>query len=158
MLRQVAMRLDAWVTARNLEARAEGLLPFRACRIRVVGQQALLEARCGLELNLTNDLDVHADYEHAVEVEFRRLLREVGLELDPVGHAAWMPRETRYSTLLEGEWVTMQLADADAVLLSKARKAPEKNRALIVEFLAKGASERFLALAKRYDLDLERFL
>ena len=52
----------------------------------------------------------------------------------------------------------MQVADIDAVLLSKALKAPLKNRALIVEYVAAGASERFYALAARYGLDLEQFL
>lgn len=42
--------------------------------------------------------------------------------------------------------------------LSKALKAPKKNGALIAEYLAKGASDKFQALAKKYNLDLEQFL
>lgn len=119
---------------------------------------ALFEANTRLELNLTSDVDVHADYEHAIEAEFRRLLGEVGLSLDPAGHEVWMPRETRYVDAYVGEYVTLQIADADAVLVSKAIKAPTKNRNLIVEYLSLGASERFFMLAERYRLDLEHFL
>lgn len=158
MLAAVAARLDAWAVTRNVEARSEGLQALRPCRIRLLGQMALLESKTNLELNLTNDVDVYADYEHVVEVELRRLLREVGLDLDPSGHEAWMPKETVYTNLFVGELVTLQVADPDAVLLSKALKAPRKNRALIVEFLAAGASARFLSLAKKYRLDLEQFL
>lgn len=45
-----------------------------------------------------------------------------------------------------------------AVLLSKALKAPAKNRSLLTEYLAMGASERFLELAEKYHLDLEQFV
>ena len=158
MLIEVASRLDAWVTAHNVAARSAGMAALKPCRIRLLGQMALLESKTKLELNITNDVDVYADYEHAIETEFRRLLRVVGLNLDATGHEAWMPKETLYSSLFEGEYVTLQVADADAVLLSKALKAPRKNRALIVEFLAAGASERFFELAKKYRLELEQFL
>jgi hypothetical protein len=158
MLSAVAAGLDAWILAQNLLARAEGLPSLRPCRIRVLGQSALLEGSTQLHLNVTNDVDVYADYEHAVEVEFRRLLALQGRELDPVGHEIWMPKETRYRELFRGEYVTMLVADAEAVLVSKALKAPAKNRALLVEYLAQGASERFFALAKRYRVDLEQFL
>ena len=50
------------------------------------------------------------------------------------------------------------VADPDAVLISKACKAPEKNIGLITEYLAKGASERFFELAQKYALDLEQFV
>jgi hypothetical protein len=69
-----------------------------------------------------------------------------------------MPRETRYTELYAGRFVQMLLADADAVLLSKALKAPAKNLPLIVEYLAAGASDRFLKLADKYHLNLEQFL
>jgi hypothetical protein len=158
VLAAVARKLDEWMVEQNLAARDEGLPALRACRIRVLGQVALLEAKAPLQLTLTNDVDVQADYEHATEVEFRRLLALQGKELDPVGDESWMPKETRYQRFFEGEYVTVELADIDAVLLSKALKAPHKNRALIVEYLAGGATEHFLAMAKRYRLDLEQFL
>lgn len=50
--------------------------------------------------------------------------------LDPDGREVWMPRETRYDPLYEGTYV---------------------------EALAKGASERFFELARKYSVDLERF-
>jgi hypothetical protein len=158
MLKEVCAKLDAWVIAQNLEARETGLPTHRPCSIRLLGQMALLESKTPLQLNLTNDVDVYANYEHAVEVEFRRLLAAHGKHLDPAGHEIWMPRETRYTVLFAGEYVSLQVADSDAVLLSKALKAPAKNRALIVQYLAAGVSERFSMLAQRYDLDLEAFV
>jgi hypothetical protein len=43
-------------------------------------------------------------------------------------------------------------------LILEALKAPVRNRPLMTEYLANGASERFLALASKYEVDLEQFL
>ncbi len=69
-----------------------------------------------------------------------------------------MPAETQYSELYSGRFVRLLLADPEAVLVSKALKAPVRNRPLLTEYLAKGASDRFLKLASKYAVDLEQFL
>ncbi len=158
MLAQIASELDAWIAEQNLHARAEGLVPFEPCTIKVLGQSALLEAGVALQLASTKDVAVRADYSHAVKKAFEQLLQARGRCLDPVGHEAWMPRETRYLESFKGQFVRLLIAEPEAVLLSKALKAPAKNRALLTEYLAKGASERFLRLADKYQLDLEQFL
>ncbi|MBK7581068.1 MAG: hypothetical protein IPI67_12745 [Myxococcales bacterium] len=157
MLVAIARQLDHWLIERSAELRGDGLPAYAHAEIKVVGQAALLEAGVPLQLAATKDVDVRASYEFAVEQEFRRLLEENGRVLDPVGHEAWMPRETRYTALYSGKLVTLLVADADAILVSKALKAPAKNRPLITEYLAKGASTRFFDLAKRYGVDLEQF-
>jgi len=158
MLQDVARRLDDFVIAQNLEARAEGLPLLRPCVIKLLGQRALMESRVSLGLAATKDVDVFADYEFSVEREFRRLLAGEGLELDPLGREIWMPAETKYEPLFKGRFVTLLVADADAVLLSKGLKAPRKNGPLLTEYLARGASPRFLKLARKYGLDLEQFV
>src|SRR5689334_13040486 len=146
------------MAACNAEARSNDWAQLRPCTIRLLGQVALLEAGVKLILAATKDVDVYADYDHAVEMELARLLATAGYELDPVGHEVWMPRETQYIDLFKGRLVQVHLADSEAVLLSKALKAPVKNGPLLVEYLAKGASERFVELARKYRLNLEQFL
>src|SRR6478609_11347828 len=158
MLVEIAERLETFVVERNLEARREGLLALRPCVIKLLGQTALLEAEVPLTLALTNDVDVYADYEFAIEQEFRRLLASKGRELDSVGREIWMPQETIYQPLFVGKYVTLLVADAESVLLSKGLKAARKNRQLLTEYLARGPSARFLELAKKYHLDMEQFL
>jgi len=158
MLVEIAERLETFVVERNLEARREGLLALRPCVIKLLGQAALLEAKVALTLALTNDVDVYADYEFAIEQEFRRLLATKGRELDSLGGEVWMPVETTYRALFVGQYVTLLVADAEAVLLSKGLKAARKNRQLLTEYLAHGPSARFLKLAQKYRLDLEQFL
>lgn len=158
MFLELLRRLDRWIEDANAEAREEGMATLRPCTIRLLGQTALIEAGVELTLIATQDVDVYADYDFIVRKELERLLLARGRVLDPAGHEVWMPEETEYALVYEGRWVTGYVAEPDFVLLSKALKAPEKNRALIVELLATGPSERFLALAERYDLDLEQFL
>ena len=69
-----------------------------------------------------------------------------------------MPTETRYTSLYVGQFVTLEVADLESVLVSKGLKAPAKNRAIVTEYLASGASPRFMALSTKYGLDLEQFL
>lgn len=74
MLVEIAERLEGFVVARNLEARSERLLTLGPSVIKLLGQTALLEAKVALTLAATKDVDVYADYDFAVEQEFRRLL------------------------------------------------------------------------------------
>ena len=157
MLKVVAEQLDAWIIDQNVASAAEGLPRHRPCTVRVLGQTALLEARVALRLAATRDIDVRADYDDGVRREFERLLAAAGRELDPVAHQIWMPRETRYLEFYEGKFVRLLLAEPAAVLVSKALKAPQKNAPLITEYLALGPTPRFLALAKKYEVDLEQF-
>jgi len=158
VLVEIAERLETFVVERNLGARKEGLLTLRPCVIQLLGQTALLEAKVPLTLAATNDVDVYADYDFAIEQEFRRLLATKGRELDSLGAEVWMPTETAYQPLFVGHCVSLLVADAESILVSKGLKAARKNRPLLTEYLARGPSARFLKLAHKYRLDLEQFL
>jgi hypothetical protein len=113
MIREVVQSLDRWVASENAERAEEGALRLRPSRIRLFGQMALLERQVPLALVATRDVDVLADYEFPVEREFRRLLAEQQLDLDPVGHEAWMPVETEYQSVFHGSFVSLEIADTD---------------------------------------------
>jgi hypothetical protein len=158
VLFRIAQSLDDWMVDQNVVARRDGLLTLKPCIIRVLGQAALFEAKLDLELAQTKDVDVLADYQDAVRREFERLLAKEGRELDPLGHEIWMPRETRYSELFNGKLVRVLVAEPEAVMVSKALKAPAKNGPLITEYIASGASSRFFDLATKYAVNLEQFI
>lgn len=158
MLFGVFQDLDRWVAAANRDADEAGLTSFRRATIRVLGQTALLASDTGLTLVATQDVDVYSDCEWAVRKELERLLAAQHQVLDPHGEEVWMPAETEYDLVFDGTWVRGFVAQPDFVLISKALKAPDKNRALVVEYLAQGASPRFMQLADEYDVDLEAFL
>lgn len=157
MLVAVARKLDAFIVAQSKEAEEEGSPQPQPCKIQLLGQMALFEADLGLDLVATEDVDVKANYSHEVQKEFERLLQMKRLKLDPVGHEAWMPKETKYEAVFKGRFVSLLIAEPEAVLISKALKAPEKNKNLIRAFIACGASDRFFELAETYRVDLEQF-
>ena len=158
MLTLVFKKLDDWVETENAERNEAGTLRLARCEIRVVGQTALLEANIGLHVPATMDVDVFANYEYVVKKKFEGLLKEIGKELDPVGHEAWMPEETVYDEFYAGKWIHAYLAQAEYVLISKAKKAPVKNAALLTAYLAKGPPEKFFKLAEKYKINLNDFV
>jgi hypothetical protein len=156
VIRQVAVDLEAWIEAENHERREYGGMLLRRCTIRVLGQTALLETGLpSITLANTRDVDVYANYEWPVQREFARLLKAQGRELDPVGHEAWMPQSTKYLPLYNGYYVEALIAEPEAVLISKAIKAPVKNRQLLLQYIAHGPSARFLELAAQNNVDLK---
>jgi hypothetical protein len=158
VLIEIAELLESFVVQQNLQARSERVLALRPCVIKLLGQAALLEAKVPLTLAATKDVDVYADYDFAIEQEFRRLLATRGRELDSLGGEVWMPKEATYQPLFVGRFVELLVADAESVLVSKGLKAPRKNQPLLTEYLARGPSARFLKLAQKYRLDLEQFV
>ncbi len=132
-------------------------MPLGKCSIQVVGQTALLEAKLDLHLAATADVDVHHQIEYVFRKKFEELLKEKGKFLDPVGHEAWMPEETKYKTIFNGRHVEGSIAEAEYILISKALKAPQRNKTLIAEYLASHPTELFYTLAKKYNVRLEDF-
>jgi len=157
MLAEVAEELDRWVVDKNLHDKSDGLPRVKPCTIRVLGQSALLEAGLPVRLAATRDVDVRANYEDAVRRRFAELLATRGRELDPLGDEIWMPGETKYTLAFGGAFVRLLLAEPEAILVSKALKAPAKNHALITEYLAVAPTPRFWNLAQKYAVDLEQF-
>jgi len=159
VLIEIAKKLDNFLVNEAREAIAEAWAQPKACRISLVGQMALFENdKLALNLIATRDVDALVPrMENATRKEFIRLLKKKGFDLDPLAHEAWMPKETKYDTTFAGRFVTLRVAEPDAVLVSKALKAPAKNRKLIREYIAQGASERFFDMAEFYEVDLEQF-
>lgn len=159
MLKFVFAELNEWATQQNQKLESESCLPLRKSSFRIVGQSALLEASSlSLTLTATMDVDAFADCEPSVRTHLEELLQKRGRVLDPVGHEAWMPDETEYEVFYFGNLVVAEIAGPEYVLVSKALKAPEKNRNLIIEYLAQGPSDLFYALAEEYGVDLEKFV
>lgn len=109
-------------------------------------------------LAATVDVDIYRVLEYSVNRKLVSLLEEEGKTLDPVGHEAWMPKETEWNSIFEGEYVSGYIAKPEYIMISKALKSPEKNRVLLLEYLAMDPPEQFFELAKKYEIKLEDFL
>ena len=158
MLKKICEKLDEWLIEENKLRHEDGTVLFKKVEIKVLGQTALIEANIELYLLATMDVDAYMNCEFEIRKKFDELLQEDGRHLDPDSKLVWMPEETKYQEFYLGKMLKVSLAQAEFVLLSKALKAPAKNKAIIVEYLAKGASPLFQKLAVKYELDLEQFL
>ncbi len=134
------------------------MLALRPCVIKLLGQAALLEAKLPLTLAATKDVDVYADYDFAIEHEFRRLLAARGCELDSLGGEVWMPKETTYQPLFVGASSSYGLPTLNRFWFPRGSRLRAKKQPLLTEYLARDPSVRFLELAHQYRLDLEQFL
>ena len=157
MLKEVFQKLDKWVEGEN-EGRNQTGVPSLNSEIYVIGQAALLEARLTIRLAATMDVDLYMQLHGVIRQKLEELLAVHGKKIDPVGHEAWMPKETRFDVLFKGRFVSGFAAQPEYILISKAKMAPEKNKNLIVEYLGTQPTPLFLELARKYGINLEGFL
>ena len=158
MLLNIFQQLDQEIIELNLELQAEGSREILKFFIKIVGQSALLEANTGLVLTSTMDVDAYANFVWLAREKFCDILKKHHLIYDSLSNEIWMPEETKYVHLYKGYVVDGYYAESEYVLLSKVAKAPEKNRNLIVQYIAKGPSKLFLELCKKYKIDLKSIL
>ncbi len=94
----------------------------------------------------TADLDALLKMDHAVKEEFKKILRAEGLIYDEDSPLIWIPKDAKIRKVIDVGSITIKAIDAESALVSKAVKAPEKNKQLIREAIA---SEAFPGLVKR---------
>jgi hypothetical protein len=157
-LNAVFTELDNWIQEYNRDARGLGGLELRGCEFKIVGQLGLLQGGLTIELNRTFDMDAYTDAVNAVREKLDAILKTRDFTWDPLGSEVWMPEETAYTTIFTGIFVTVYVAGPEYILISKALKAPDKNRELLEEYLTDKPTELFLGLAKKYNVDLLKFL
>lgn len=158
MIKTAFHKLNQWIEEQNRARTEEGLTKIQRVEIRVVGQTALVES--GLSLSFPETIDVDAFHKMTYEVwkKFDGILQTFGRRLDPLSHEIWMPDETSYNLVYKAKWVAGFIAQPEYILISKALKAPDKNRSILIQYLIKGPSQKFLNLAKKYNIDFERFV
>ena len=127
--------------------------------IVILGQQGLLVRKAelsGLNLLATTDFDALLKGEPPLEDVFKRFLREEGISYDEESIYIWLPDETRYELLYESKEVKVESPYPIYLIVSKAVKAPRKNKQLVIDAISKYGDE-LLILMERYNVDPERF-
>lgn len=146
---EIFHKLDEKIRVLNLEIRNEGLTSYKKVEITLLGQVSLLvnsDVSIALTLTQTADLDALLKAEHKVKVEFKKILEEYGYVYDEDSPYIWIPPQAHFKALFDFKYVLVKVLDAESALVSKAVKAPEKNKILIREALAK---DLFPTLADR---------
>ena len=149
LLKRVFVELNTRIRRINRQRRGEGLSETRPCEVTLLGQMSLLvdpRASEALSLAQTADLDALLKMDHAVKEEFKKILRAEGLIYDEDSPLIWIPKDAKIRKVIDVGSITIKAIDAESALVSKAVKAPEKNKQLIREAIA---SEAFPGLVKR---------
>lgn len=157
MLLKIFEKLDHEIMSLNVEFRAEGSREVPKFHIKILGQSALIESKISLALNATIDIDAYADFIWVAREKFCEILKENDLVFDALSNEIWMPEETKYVSFYRGEYVDGYYAEPEYVLLSKALKAPGKNKNLIIQYISIGPTQLFLDLCDKYQVNLEDF-
>jgi hypothetical protein len=157
MLKEVFKKFDKWIEGENTERDATGAQKLK-CDVYIIGQTALLEAKLQIQLAATMDVDLFRQLHGPMREKLDVLFAQYGKKIDPVGHEAWMPIETQFDLLFSGKFASCFIAKPEYILISKAKKAPIKNKNLIIEYIGNKPSKLFFDLAKKYEVRLEDFL
>jgi len=156
-LERVVKRFEVEVSKLNQDRRAG---PFGTLKVRVLGQQALLIRRAslsGLRLLATTDFDAVLNGEPPLEDIFKRFLREEGLTYDEQSPLIWLPEETKCETIYKSEIIEVEGPLPIYLIVSKAVKAPEKNKLLVTQAIEVFGDE-FLGMLEKYGADINYFI
>ena len=142
-LEKIFRRLDQAIEVENQGRRADDLEErelIGATEIRIMGQMSLLtndNVTAEIKLFATQDVDavVSGGRYGWVAKKFSELLEADGLELDDYADEIWLPDGATFTKVFSGTYLTcLRLNHLDA-LVSKAIKAPVKNKILIRQAL-----------------------
>jgi hypothetical protein len=105
----------------------------------------------------TVDFDEHLIGEPPLEDLFKKVLREHGLSYDEQSRYIWLPKETEYETLYSSEILLVTSPLPIYLIVSKAVKAPEKNKSLVRDAIVMYGDE-LLHLLEKYEVPIHFFL
>jgi hypothetical protein len=148
-LKELFTELNERIEKINRERRADGALPIPKAKIQLLGQVSLLcheRASIVLSLAQTGDLDALLTMDHVVKEELKRTLKMHGLVYDEDSYLIWIPPASKFEPLFDFEKLSVEAIDPESALVSKAVKAPAKNKQIIREAIA---CEEFPGLVDR---------
>jgi hypothetical protein len=148
-IEKIFVDLNKQIKRLNAERRKIRSPPISKCEAILLGQVSLLvneKVSAILSLAQTADLDAKLKMDHSVLIELKKILEREGLVYDDDSPLIFIPRDSKFDTLFEFDCVTIKAIDPESALVSKAVKAPEKNKQLIREAIA---SDKFAKLVDR---------
>ena len=141
LLNAIFKKLNERILELNHERKQDGACPIKPCEVTLLGQMSLMaNERSALILALaqTGDMDAHLQIENAAKEELKKILTEHGLTYDEDSYLIWIPPCSSFSELFRFSHVVLKSIDPESALVSKAIKAPKKNKQLIQDALASG--------------------
>ena len=147
----------------NDRRRQESAMELRPVEIRILGQVTLLAndiVAKVLTLQRTNDLDAtfNINQDFVTDLLRNKILPQHGLVLDSDSELVWIPPKSQFEDFCAFKNVSVKLLDPESALVSKAVKAKQKNRVLVVDAIASDQFPNLVQRIKENNGDLEYFL
>lgn len=163
ILLKIFEEMNTRIEAENAERELSGTPKLRPIEVKVFGQATLLANEMVaqvLSLQMTNDLDaqVENDQAFAKGILRREILPKYGLVLDDDSHLVWLPPRSKFELFCNYRYVKAVLLDPESTLVSKAVKAREKNKVLIIDAIASGIFPNLVERIEENNGDLNYFL
>lgn len=159
-MRKIISDLELKLQGANAERAADSLPPLSKVHLKVLGQMALFadeEASNRLSLVATKDLDAIIDGDWTARTYLKEALRENGLVYDDLSKEIWIPPEATFEVYHDSSLLKVSVLSPLYVILSKAVKAPEKNKQLITEAISLWGEE-LIELIQKHGQDINIFL
>jgi hypothetical protein len=159
LLRVVFENLNRIINAENEVRMREGAKRLGKAKVVLLGQASLLvdkQVSAKLALAQTGDVDAKLEMDSFVKQELKILLEEKGLVYDEDSDKIFIPAGSRELDLFEFDNITVRRLDPESVLVSKAVKAPEKNRPLIIEGTASAIFPELITRIEEAGGDLKK--
>jgi len=160
ILQDLVQKIEAAIDGANTERALDGQPEFRQVVIRLLGQFGLLvhpHASLALKPVATRDIDALLSGDQPALWLVRAVINQSGYAYDDLSREIWLPTEAQFETLYESRVVKVEVVAPVFNLLSKAKKAPERNRNLIVKGLAVYGAE-LMHLLTAHGVDIDYFL
>lgn len=141
LLKKIFNTLNERIVEINKERLAEGLLQIYPCEVTLLGQMSLLaseKAALILTLAQTADMDALLLMDHLAKEELKHILKEQNLVYDDDSYLIWIPPGAIFEELFRFSHVLVKAIDPESALVSKAVKAPAKNKQLLRAAIASG--------------------
>lgn len=139
LLSKMILELNARMTQENCEREESGVPKLRKGKLYLLGQMSLMvneKVSATLTLAQTADVDAQLDSEYFVLKCFKEILQKNGLQYDMDSEKIWLPKDKVFLSLLQEPMIEVLIVDPESTLVSKAVKAPIKNKILIREAIA----------------------
>jgi phage antirepressor YoqD-like protein len=162
LLKEIFARLDKVIEEENLQRREQGALPLKKSKVIILGQTSLLldkKLSAKLDLLQTADLDAKLEMENFVKKKLQELLKENGLVYDEDSEKVFIPKGSMQLDLFDFKNIAVKRLDSESVIVSKAVKAPEKNRQLVQSSVVQtGMFENLISRIEAEGGDLNKIL
>ncbi len=152
--------LDTRIEAVNHKRTKEGVMPLPRAEVILLGQMSLLaNERVSMLLTLaqTADMDALLTMDAVLKEELRKVLKKHGMVYDEDSHLVWVPKGATFGKLFAFKNVIVKAIDPESALVSKAVKAPDKNKQLIREAIALGKFPHLVDRIEKNGGNLEFF-